>query len=186
MPRPAIARRDEGAYRQYSTPLSEKPSAASAGCSARKMFANSCFGTRMRGAWGREDGLTLAEALIAVVVMTVGLLGSAQLLAITTHTHVLARETTDATRLAQAKVEELMKSAFGTNPSVQVSGMAPDPLEQNVASYFDLPTPSYTSRWRVAAGPTATTRLITIRLVPTQTDLRMARNIEITTLIRQW
>jgi hypothetical protein len=64
--------------------------------------------------------------------------------------------------------------------------VAPDPLEQNVASYFDTPTLSYTRRWRVAAGPTATTRIVTIRVVPTQTDLRMAKEVEITALIRQW
>ena len=71
----------------------------------------------MRGAWCREDGMGLVEVLIAVGILTVGLLGSAQLLAITTHTHMLARETTDATRLAQAKVEELVKSDFATDPA---------------------------------------------------------------------
>ena len=35
-----MTRRDEGVYRQYSTPLSEKPRVARAGCPARKMFAN--------------------------------------------------------------------------------------------------------------------------------------------------
>ena len=133
----------------------------------------------------REDGMALAEVLVAIGVLTVGLLGSAQLLVITTQTHVLARETTDATRLAQAKVEELVKADFATDPRVQVSG-APDPLAYNATGYYDMPTLTYIRRWRVLAGPTATTRLLTIRLVPTQTDLRMARPIEITTLLRQW
>lgn len=140
----------------------------------------------MRGTGSREDGMALMEVLIAVGVLTVGLLGSAQLLVVTTHTHMLARETTDATQLTQAKVEELMKANFGTDPSVQISAVSPDPLGQNVTGYFDTPTLSYTRRWRVAAGPTATTRIVTIRLVPTQTDLRMAKEVEITTLIRQW
>ena len=140
----------------------------------------------MGGAWCREDGMALMEVLIAVGILTVGLLGSAQLLVVTTQTHMLARETTDATRLTQAKVEQLMKANFGTDPSVQISAVSPDPLEQNVTNYFDMPTLSYTRRWRVAAGPTATTRIVTIRLVPTQTDLRMAKEVEITTLIRQW
>ncbi len=140
----------------------------------------------MGGAWCREDGMALMEVLIAVGILTVGLLGSAQLLVVTTQTHMLARETTDATRLTQAKVEQLMKANFGTDPSVQISAVSPDPLEQNVTSYFDMPTLSYTRRWRVAAGPTATTRIVTIRVVPTQTDLRMAKEVEITTLIRQW
>ena len=140
----------------------------------------------MGGPWCREDGMALMEVLIAVGILTVGLLGSAQLLVVTTQTHMLARETTDATRLTQAKVEQLMKANFGTDPSVQISAVSPDPLEQNVTSYFDMPTLSYTRRWRVAAGPTATTRIVTIRVVPTQTDLRMAKEVEITTLIRQW
>lgn len=105
----------------------------------------------------REDGMALAEVLVAIGVLTVGLLGSAQLLVITTQTHVLARETTDATRLAQAKVEGLVKADFATDPRVQVSGVAPDPLAYNATGYYDMPTLTYTRRWRVLAGPTATT-----------------------------
>ena len=118
--------------------------------------------------------------------MTGGLLGTAQLMAVTMQTHVAARETTSATRLANAKTEELMKANFATNPSVQISALAPDPLDINVQNYFDIPDPSYTRRWRVQAGPTATTRLVTVRLLPQQTDLRMARVVEVTTVIRQW
>lgn len=134
----------------------------------------------------QEDGLTLAEALIAIAVLTVGLLGSAQLLAVTLQAHMLARETTTASRLASGKVEELMKTNLVTDPSAQISAPAPDPLEQNVANYFDVPDPAYTRRWRVEAGPTATTRLVTVRLVPTQRDITMAKEVEIATVIRQW
>lgn len=140
----------------------------------------------MVSTWCREDGMALAEVLVAIGVLTVGLLGSAQLVVITMQTHVLARETTDATRPAQAKVEELVKSDFATDPSVQISGAAPDPLAYNAPDYYDMPSLTYTRRWRVQAGPTATTRLVTIRLAPTRTDLRMAKPIEVTTLIRQW
>ena len=138
------------------------------------------------GRWRDDGGFTLAEVLIAVTVLTVGLLGTAQLLALTMHTHLRARETTTATRLVNAKIEEFMKTNFATDPSVQVSGSAPDPLEQNVTNYFDLPGPTYTRRWRVQAGPTGTTRLVTIRLVPAQTDVQMATQVEMTTVIRQW
>lgn len=71
----------------------------------------------MVSTWCREDGMALAEVLVAIGVLTVGLLGSAQLVVITMQTHVLARETTDATRPAQAKVEELVKSDFATDPA---------------------------------------------------------------------
>jgi len=139
-----------------------------------------------RARWRGEDGLSLIEALIAVAVLTVGLLGAAQLLAIAVQSHLLARETTTASRLATDKIEELMKANFVTDARVQVSSSSPDPLAQDVPNYFDVPTPVYTRRWQVQAGPTATTRLVTVRLVPAGRDVAMAKAVEVSTVIRQW
>ncbi len=50
-----------------------------------------------------DTGVTLIEVLIATVILTVGLVAGAQLLAISIQMHQLAAETTDATRLANAK-----------------------------------------------------------------------------------
>ena len=41
-----------------------------------------------------EAGFSLTEALIAVTLMTGGLLGTAQLMAVTMQTHVVARDAT--------------------------------------------------------------------------------------------
>ena len=134
-----------------------------------------------------ETGVTLIEVLIATVILTVGLVGGAQLLGISIQMHQLAAETTDATRFANAKVEELMKLNFATDPAIQITPVGIDPLTQDVPNYFDVPVAGvYTRRWVVQAGPTATTRLVTVRLVPAQTDRRTAKPVDLTTVVRQW
>ncbi len=140
-----------------------------------------------RSSFRSDTGVTLIEVLIATVILTVGLVGSAQLLAVSIQMHQLAGGTTDATRLANAKLEELMKLNFAADPAIQITPVGPDPLTQNVPNYFDEPVPGvYTRRWHVQAGPTATTRLVTVRLVPAQTDRRVAKEVDLTTLVRQW
>ena len=134
-----------------------------------------------------ETGVTLVEVLIATVILTVGLVAGAQLLWISIQMHQLAAETTDATRLANAKLEELMKLNFAADPAIQITPVGLDPLTQNVPNYFDVPVAGvYTRRWLVQAGPTATTRLVTVRLVPDQTDRRTAKSVDLTTVVRQW
>ena len=132
-------------------------------------------------------GVTLVEVLIATVILVVGLVGGAQLLAVSIQMHQLAAETTDATRLANTKIEELMKLNFSADPAIQIVPVGLDPLTQNVPNYFDVPVAGvYTRRWHVQAGPTATTRLVTVRLVPAQTDRRIAKEVDLTTVVRQW
>jgi hypothetical protein len=124
--------------------------------------------------------------MFAVIVLSVGLLAVAQLLAVSLQTHQLSRTTTDSARLAGEKIEQLMKLDFALDPAIQISAANPDPLNQNVAGYFDIPRPGFTRRWRVQAGPTANTRLVTVRLVPAPTDLRLAKPVVIETIVRDW
>ena len=134
-----------------------------------------------------DTGVTLIEVLIATVILVVGLVGGAQLLAVSIQMHQLAAETTDATRLANTKLEELMKLNFAADPAIQIAPVGLDPLTQNVPNYFDVPVAGvYTRRWHVQAGPTATTRLVTVRLVPAQIDRRVAKEVDLTTVVRQW
>jgi len=131
-----------------------------------------------------DAGFTLVEVLVAMAIMTVGLLAVAQLLAVSAQTHLLGRQTSEASILATSKLEELVKLNFNTAPAVQISG-APDPLTQNVANYFDQPAGGYTRRWSVAAGPTPDTRLVTLRVIPRSVG-RASRVVEVTTILRQW
>jgi len=59
-----------------------------------------------------NDGFTLLEVIVAIVVLTVALLGLAQMITISIEMYAFARWDTKATQVAQSKLENL-KSLFG-------------------------------------------------------------------------
>ena len=124
--------------------------------------------------------------MIAALIMIVGLLGLAQVLGSALQLHVLTRNAEEASRLASVKFEQLTKLNFATDAAVQISAASPNPLTTNVANYFDNPSTGFTRRWRVEAGPTTTTRLVTVSMMPLSTDLRMTKTVVLTSIIRQW
>ena len=137
---------------------------------------------RRPGSGDRGDaGFSLVEAMVASLVLTVGLVGLLQLLAVTTVMHSDARQATTATLLAQSKLDELMKKNLSTNASVQVGGS----ITTNVANYFDTPQAGITRRWAVSNGPVANTRLLTVKVENTGGRV-YGREQQLTTIIRQW
>lgn len=139
------------------------------------------LGRRSRG----EGGFTLIEVLIAMVVVTIGLVSMAQLMAVTTIMHSDARQTSMATQLGLAKLDELMKLNLATAAAVQLTPVSPDSLAANVTNYFDQPNTAITRRWKVAAGPTADTRTVTVRVINPRAR-QYGSKLEFTTIIRQW
>lgn len=134
-----------------------------------------------------ERGSMLIEALFACVILTGGMVAVAQLLTVSLQQHQLGRASNDAVQLVSAKIEELAKLNFATAPAIQVSPINPDPLTANVANYFDVPVANtYTRRWRVTAGPQANTRILTVRVIPTTRNRLVAKEFEITTILRRW
>jgi prepilin-type N-terminal cleavage/methylation domain-containing protein len=129
---------------------------------------------------GGEAGFSLIELMIASVVLTVGLVGMAELLAVSTVMHTNARLQTNSTYMAQTKFDELSKLTFATAPAIQVGGS----LTANVANYNDTPVPDVTRRWLVVAGPTADTRIVTVRIITPGAKQFAQRDL--TTVIRQW
>ena len=135
-----------------------------------------------------ERGFTLIEALVATLVLTVGLVATAELLAVSVRMHMLGRNSSTATRLAQDKFEEMMKMNFATNPAISPVTCA-TALTSNVANCFDAPAGSgYTRRWQVQAGPggNASLRLVTIRVIPNNPDIRVGGDFSMTTVLRSW
>lgn len=128
-----------------------------------------------------EAGFTLVEVIIATLVLTVGLVGMAQLLAVSTVMHLSARQTTDGTHLLQGKVEELAKLNFSTDPQVQIGGS----LTANIANFNDAPAPGITRRWLIQAGPAADPRMrrLTVRII---NPGKRHQQADLTTVIRQW
>ena len=127
-----------------------------------------------------DEGFTLVEVLISMVVLTVGLVGIAALLAITTQMHIGARESARSTRLAQDKFDELMKMDFDADPEVAVGGS----LDADEDDHFEQPMTGVTVRWVVADGPTDDTRVVTVRVLNERAQ--QYRTIDLVTIIREW
>lgn len=141
-----------------------------------------------------ERGFTLVEVLIAMVIMTVALVALASMMAVTLRMQMLGRNQTNAARLAQSKLDELVGSVqnWNTAPEIAIGGS----LSADVANYFDAPVDQdgdalgYTRRWVVAAGPAdpgsdaGDLRLVTVRVLPNVADARTRATVQLTTLLR--
>jgi Tfp pilus assembly protein PilV len=149
-----------------------------------------------------ERGFTLVEALVAMVVCTIGLVAMAELMAVTLRLQQLGRNSTSAVRLAQDKIDELTTMPFNPaaalyNPAVSCGGS----ITANVANHNDTPladngTPNdtaddtkpkgYTRRWIISAGPDGdpNLRAVTVRVTPEVRDRRVASPYDLTTFIR--
>ena len=131
-----------------------------------------------------QRGFTLIEALVAMMVCTVGLIAMAELMAVTIRMQQLGRNSTSASRLAQDKIDELNTVGFGAL-SMDCGGS----LTINQNNHWDAPANAngdYIRRWTVTAGPDATPRLrqVTVRVIPSVKDRRVTQDFELTTVIR--
>lgn len=144
-----------------------------------------------------ESGFTLVEAIVAMMVCTIGLVAMAELMAVTLRLQQLGRNSTSAVRLAQDRVDELTTLSFAADPSMACGGS----IDADVANYNAIPlqdngTPDdpaddtvskgYKVRWMVAAGPDGdlNLRTVTVRVLPDVTDRRTASPYDLVTIIR--
>lgn len=141
---------------------------------------------RLRPSSGGERGFTFVEALVATAILTGGMVAVAQLLVLSLQMHHMGRATSVASKLAAAKVDQLMKLNFDTAASIAITPTSPDALGQNVTNYFDSPGSGYTRRWKVETGPATDTRKVTVRVVPPTTNRNIFRTVEVVTIVRRW
>lgn len=121
--------------------------------------------------------------MVAMVILTIGLVSLAELLAISLRMQQLGRNETEAVRQATDKLDQLNSLNFDTALTIQIGGS----LTADVANHFDTDVPGYTRRWLVEAGPDgdANLRQITIRVIPDQVDARTRSTYEIISIIRR-
>ena len=127
-----------------------------------------------------EAGFSLVETMVASLVLTIGLVGLTQLLAVATVMHSDARQATASTVLAQAKLDELMKENGLSLSSVQLGSIA-----SNMAGYYDEPEPSITRRWQVNEGPVDNTWILQVT-VENKGGRMYGGTQTLTTVIRDW
>jgi prepilin-type N-terminal cleavage/methylation domain-containing protein len=127
-----------------------------------------------------ERGFTLVEVMICTLILTTGMLAIAGLLGVSTQMQIGAREAARSMRLAQEKVDQLMKLDFDTADEIAVGGS----LTENSENHFEEPLGGITVRWAVAAGPVEDTRVVTIRVVNLRAQ--QYRETDMATIVREW
>ena len=149
-----------------------------------------------------ERGFTLVEAMVAMMICTIGLVSMAELMAVTLRLQQLGRNSTSAVRLAQDKIDELTTMSFDPasanyNPAIACGGsLSANEADHNDAPLQDNGTPNdtaddtvvkgYTRRWLITAGPDGdpNLRTVTVHVIPDLIDRRVASPFVLTTIIR--
>jgi prepilin-type N-terminal cleavage/methylation domain-containing protein len=132
-------------------------------------------------------GFTIVEMLLAIMLLSVGMLAMAGMLRGSSRLQRLSLSRAELTTLAEAKIEELR--SYGQTPSV-------DPLRANLAiggsttsnetAYADsvtgLNNVKYYRRWQVSAG-FAGARLVQVRVLPAVKPLYHLPKLDLTSTV---
>lgn len=126
----------------------------------------------------REGGFTLLEVIVAISILTFGLLAVASMQLTAIRGNYNASNITEGTTVAQDRLEELMGLTYG-HGDLSDPGTGTDGGDGVATNYLDPnPPPGYTISWDVESdNPVTNSKLITITVqwqdkgVPKQTVL---------------
>ena len=122
-----------------------------------------------------QRGFTLVEMLIAMTILSFGLLAVAGLLLTATTLNALGKSTNDALAQAREKIEVLK-----TLPVEDAQRAIGGSLTSDVDGYNDT-VGNYKRRWQISAGP-GTMRSYTVTAIPLTADARRSKTAIITTI----
>ena len=133
-------------------------------------------------------GFGLIELMVAIIVLSVGMLGLASLMASALRRDRLTTSRSEVVSVAEAKFEELRAySALHSSDALRARLNAGGSLTTNTTNYTDSLTAlngrDYYRRWTVANGAAVGTRRVTLRVTP-KTPLRYdTKSVDFTTLV---
>ena len=146
-------------------------------------------GSRSRsGAPRRRRGFSLVELMVAIVLLTVGLFGSAALMATSLRFQRGASSREEMLTLGEAKLDELRSYQSASLASGLRAKIAPGgSTTSSVTDYADsLASPHgkpYRRRWQIS-NSVVRTREIQIRVEPRYSDQHATQGINLRTLIQ--
>jgi len=123
-----------------------------------------------------EHGFTLIEVMIAIIILTVGLLSLAQMMVLATNANTLSGRMTSSSALAKEQLERLKATPFFSDPISRIRNVAlvdGGDLDSTVAGYVQY----YDSDGRVAAPGAGAVFEVRweIQTVPSSLPLQMVR-----------
>jgi prepilin-type N-terminal cleavage/methylation domain-containing protein len=132
-----------------------------------------------------ESGFTLVEMMLAIIVLTVGLLGLASTMASMTRYQDLSAVHADMTALGDHKIEQLRVAAtYMTADTMQlvVGGSLTVPTALHVDTLVERGR-TFIRLWQVQDGPGGT-RQVALRVQPLVDDARTPSRLDFSTLIQ--
>ena len=103
----------------------------------------------------REGGFTLIEVLIAIVILSVGLLSLAQMMVLATRSNTLSGRMTSSAALAREQLERLKAAPFYVNPAVRTRNpvlLDGGDVDAGGGNYVHSSTTRTGSVWRPGTG----------------------------------
>jgi prepilin-type N-terminal cleavage/methylation domain-containing protein len=110
-----------------------------------------------------DEGFSLIEVMVAIVILTVGLLSLAQMMVVATNSNNLSGRMTSCSALAKEQLERLKAAPFYTNPQALVRNpllAAGGDIDNTVGGYSQLfdtegipaaaGAPMFEVRWQIA------------------------------------
>ena len=128
--------------------------------------------SRARG----ERGFSLVEVLVALFVISLGVLAAAPMFVYAMKGNAAGADFGSVGAIAVERMELLRSQTFG---SLTAGGN----LASNVTNFSDVTDPEYIVRWRIQDNATpATTKTITVRAIATRRVVGQRKEITVTTL----
>ena len=122
----------------------------------------------------KDEGFSLIEVMMVIVILTVGLLSLAQMMVVATHSNQLSGRMTSCSALAKEQLERLKASPFYTNPAALLRNpilAAGGDIDATVGGYSQI----YDEEGITAAGAGMFEVRWQIIDVPTALPLQMVR-----------
>jgi prepilin-type N-terminal cleavage/methylation domain-containing protein len=153
--------------------------------------------SQIRSNRAAQAGFSLLEVTVAVSILAVGILGGMGVICAATASNGSSKINTAAAMVAQSTMEKILATAPGAATSITDCAGTPFPMSTALVpppadgvtptiDFTQAATPNYSMvyvacsrlnfdvRWRIDAGPTPSTQLITVSIKSLRTDANPA------------
>jgi prepilin-type N-terminal cleavage/methylation domain-containing protein len=136
-----------------------------------------------------RDGFSLMEVIVAMVVLSVGILALAGIMGTTTRVQGISLNRVEMAAVAERQMEQLRFAASrGAPPAQQAQLAVGGSLTSSLAGYHATMNAgsgrTYLVRWQVQEGPVGfNDRAVTLRVIPSTAHLHQVARLDFQTIL---